>query len=156
MTDTKDPYADANPKDALAANKWPLHVVPDSLSVYATLAFAEGAMKYGQFNWRAKPVHMSVYITALRRHLNALNSGQWEDPQTHVPHISSILACAGIIGDAKLCGTLIDDRPPLQPELLEYVSTNMEVIRHLNRLFKEHNPHQYTAKDGLSHGGLKQ
>lgn len=150
----KDPY-NVNPKDALAANKWPIHVVPDSLSVIAALAFTEGALKYGQFNWRAKPVRMSVYLGALTRHTKQLNSGQWEDPKTRVPHISYILACAGIIGDAEIFGTLIDDRPPLQPELPEYMDKHMDIVKHLNEIFKEHNPHQYTAKDGLTHGGLK-
>lgn len=156
MTDTapKDPH-NVNPKDALAANKWPLHVVPDSLSVIAALAFLEGALKYGQFNWRIKPVRLSVYLAALARHTKQLNSGQWTDPKSHIPHISHIIACAGIIGDADLCGTLIDDRPPLQPELPQYMDEQMVIVRHLNEIYKEHNPHQYTAKDGLEYGGLK-
>lgn len=154
MEDVKDPY-NVNPKDALAANKWPIHVVPDSLSVYATMSFLEGALKYGQFNWRAKPVHMSIYMAALDRHRKALNGGQWADPKTHVPHVSSMLACAGIIGDARLCGTLIMDRPPLNSDVAQFMEENMEIVRHLNEIFKEHNPHQYTEKDGLEHGGLK-
>ena len=42
-----------NPKDAIGAAKLPLHLVPDTLRIYAAMAFAEGASKYGAYNWRA-------------------------------------------------------------------------------------------------------
>jgi len=54
-----------NPKDALAVSKLPLHLVPDTVKLYAALAFAEGAAKYGGYNWRVAGVHASVYRSAL-------------------------------------------------------------------------------------------
>lgn len=143
----KNPY-DVNPKDFLAAEKLPLNIVPDSMVVFACLGFLEGAHKYGQYNWRAKPVKMSVYIGALRRHSAKLNAGEWADKKTNVPHGSYILCCMAIMMDAYLCGTLIDDRPPSQPSLIDLIDEESPKLIHgLAKLFATHNPHQYTIQD---------
>jgi hypothetical protein len=104
-----------NPKDAAAWNRLPLHLVPDTIPAFAALAFAEGALKYGAFNWRESGVRSSVYIDAARRHLACWVNGEEVDPVTGVPHLGSVLACIGIILDAQLCGKLSDDRPPPAP-----------------------------------------
>jgi hypothetical protein len=104
-----------NPKDVLAVSKLPLHLVPDSLRVYAALAFTEGAAKYGAYNWRLTGVRASVYRAALDRHLASWWNGEDADPATGVPHLASVIACAGIILDAELCEKLTDDRPPAAP-----------------------------------------
>lgn len=140
----KDPYSLPNPKDAIAGLKVPLDLVPDSIEVLASLASLEGALKYGKFNYRARPVRMSVYLAALKRHCIRMNNGEWCDRKTKVPHISNILKCAIIIGDAWLNGTLIDDRPPHNKGLLDFMDTMEPKIKHLQRIFKEHNPTQYT------------
>lgn len=111
MSDAKE----TNPKDAFASSRLPLDLVPDSLTAYAALAFLEGALKYGAYNWRTRGVRTSVYVAALRRHLAAFQNGEWADPQTNVPHLASVIACAGIILDAELCAKLEDDRPPAAP-----------------------------------------
>ena len=145
----KNPYVSENPKDLLAGRKLPLDLVPDSLEALAALGFLEGALKYGQFNWRVKPVRMSVYTGALKRHLKALRDGQWADPKTHVPHISSIIACAAIIGDANLCGSLKDDRPPINQGLIDFLDTSQDIVAHLKELFKNESPKQYTIADSI-------
>ncbi len=104
-----------NPKDALAVTRLPLQLVPSTMEAYAALAFAEGAAKYGQFNWRVAGVRASVYIGAIRRHLAKWQNGEEADPKTGVPHLASALASIAIILDAKLCGKLVDDRPPASP-----------------------------------------
>lgn len=134
-----------NPKDAVAGLKMPLDLVPDSIVVLASLGFLEGKLKYGQFNWRVKRVKMSVYLAALKRHTKRLNSGEWVDAKTRVPHICSILACASIIGDAWLEKTLEDDRPPAAPGLCAFMDAFDD--KHLKELFKVHDPKQYTIKD---------
>jgi hypothetical protein len=104
-----------NPKDAIADGRLPLALVPDTVPAYASIAFAEGALKYGAYNWRVTGVRMSVYIAAIRRHLVRLQNGEWADPKTGVPHLASVIAGAGIILDARACGKLNDDRPPAVP-----------------------------------------
>lgn len=143
----KQPYVatDENPKDAVAGNKIPLHLVPDSIVALAAMGFLEGMHKYGQFNWRLKPVKMSVYLGALDRHVKRLRAGEWADAKTKVPHISSVLACAAIIGDAWLENTLKDDRPPSAPGLCRFMDEFNG--QHLAKLFADHKPAQYTIAD---------
>lgn len=142
MTTTKD----TNPKDVVGGTKLPLDLVPSSVEVFAAMAFCEGALKYGKFNWRVAGVRMSVYISAIKRHLKKLEDGEWADPVTRVPHISSIIACAGIIGDASLCDKLTDDRAPAAPSP-EFIDRQVELVAHLKDLFAEHNPKQFTIED---------
>lgn len=143
MSDVKP----TNPKDALAAAKLPLHLVPDTISVYAALAFAEGAAKYGQYNWRVAGVRASVYRSALERHAMKWWSGEWADPKTGVPHLASVIACAGILLDARLAGKLVDDRPP-PIELSPEIDSLDEQVRHILALFDDRHPKQWTIEDG--------
>ena len=136
-----------NPKDAIGSTKLPLDLVPDTLLLYAALAFLEGALKYGRYNWRIAGVRMSIYLAAMERHKMKLAAGEWEDPVTKVPHVSSIIACAGIIADAHTCGKLVDDRPPSCLRVSTLIDDQVATVAHLKDLFKDHNPHQYTIED---------
>jgi hypothetical protein len=135
-----------NSKDALALAKLPLHLVPATMKVNAALAFAEGAAKYGAYNWRVAGVRASIYKSALERHLEKWWNGEWADPATGVPHLASVLACAGIILDADLCGKLTDDRPPAAPLPARIDAMEAEVRRVLD-LFKDRHPRQWTLAD---------
>lgn len=141
-------WKETNPKDAIGSDKLPLHLVPASLEAYASLAFLEGALKYGKFNWRIAGVRLSIYIDALKRHTKKLEDGEWDDAKTGVPHLASIIACAGIPLDAKECGKLTDDRAPRgkASELIDRLAA--QVVK-LKNLFKDHNPKQYTIADGV-------
>lgn len=135
-----------NPKDALAVSKLPLHLVPDTIRIYAALAFAEGAAKYGAYNWRVAGVRASVYRSALDRHLAAWWNGEAADPVTGVPHLASIIACAGILLDAGLCGKLNDDRPPRAPAGETIRAMEADVAR-IMALFAARAPTQWTIAD---------
>lgn len=141
MTDTP-----TNPKDMAAVTKLPLHLVPSTLPVFAALAFAEGASKYGAYNWRAAGVRASVYISALERHLAKWKNGEECDATTGVPHLASILACAGIILDARLCGKLTDDRPPAAP-VSALIDDAEADIKRVYDLFADRTPHHHTIGD---------
>src|SRR5438477_440832 len=52
VTDVKE----TNPKDAAAVGRLPLHLVPDTLLIYAAMAMAEGDSKYIAFNFRVAGV----------------------------------------------------------------------------------------------------
>lgn len=135
-----------NPKDVIGSGKLPLELVPDTIEAEVALAFLEGALKYGRFNWRIAGVRASIYRAALRRHLMKWWNGQDRDPKTRVKHLASIIACAGILLDAELCGKLTDDRPPAAP-IDELIDDADEIVAHLKRMFEGHNPKQYTIKD---------
>jgi hypothetical protein len=99
-----------NPKDLVGAKKAPLFLVPPALVIETAPAMANGAAKYGPYNWRDYPVKMSVYIEAALRHLLALMDGEDNAPDSGIRHDAHAAACLAIIMDARGSGTLIDDR----------------------------------------------
>ena len=145
MLQVKEP----NPKDGVGSTKVHLTSVPPIVGVLASLSFLEGKLKYGAWNWRMTPVRASVYTDALSRHLAKYLSGEECDPVTHVPHLGSIIACAGILADAKLQGTLIDDRAPASPATVLAIEGLAATVVHLQALFAEHSPKHYSIGDSL-------
>lgn len=131
-----------NPKDRVGSKKLPLDLVPSTIKTYAALAFLEGALKYGAYNWRKSGVRASIYKAALERHLDKWWNGEWADPKTDVPHLASVIACAGIILDSHFASKLTDDRPPIIP-LGVHIDNCDETVKHLQELFKDHKPVQY-------------
>lgn len=136
-----------NPKDRIGSTKLPLDLVPSTVKTYAALAFLEGALKYGAYNWREAGVRVSIYKAALERHLDKFWNGEWADPKTNVPHLASVIACAGIILDANLAGKVDDDRPP-PINLGKHIEDSDKIVANLKEMFKEHDPKHWTIKDG--------
>ena len=150
----KDPYFKAiNPKDLVAQSKLDLSLVPETAIISEALAFLEGALKYGRFNWRMKPVKLSVYYSALMRHLLKLHAGDSLDSKTLIQHLGYVRCCAAIIIDAAFYGTLVDDRPPRgksNPDIEALLDKDVvNLVEHLQGLFKQETPHQYTIKDTI-------
>jgi hypothetical protein len=147
-TELRSNWKETNPKDFAGSAKLPMDLVPDTIEAEVALAYLEGALKYGRYNWRIAGVRSSIYRSALRRHLAKWWNGENRDQITKVKHLASIIACAGILLDAELCGKLRDDRPPRAP-----ISRVVDVephIEHLKQLFKNYNPKQYTIADGVA------
>jgi len=152
----KDPSFDkqTNPKDAIGATKLPLHLIPSSAMGYLSLAFLEGACKYGKYNWRVAGVRATIYADAAERHLKKWLDGEDSDPKTGVSHLASVMACCAIIIDAACVGKLTDDRPPrmatgrLYDDLIANVS-------HLKELFKDYDPVQWTEERARGHERAK-
>lgn len=110
-------YPDDNPKTQFGLKKTPMHLVPPEAIRQMALAFANGADKYGPFNWREHTVSSTVYYAACMRHLTDWFDGVDVDdkaPDSGVHHLGHALACIAIILDAKICGEgkLNDNRPP--------------------------------------------
>jgi hypothetical protein len=141
----------SNPKKAFGDAKLPMFLVPDVVPAYASVAFLEGALKYGQYNWRAAGVTVSTYISAARRHLSKYTNGEWADEKTGVPHLASVLACVGIILDAHHLGKLTDDRPPVSP-MADIETSLAGLMPHLKETFKDYNPKQWTINDEIDNG----
>ena len=141
---------DTNPKDAIGVTKVPMHLVPGSAKAYLSMAFLEGALKYGKYNWRVAGVRTSIYLDAMERHLEKFKNGEDADELTKVPHLASIMACCAIILDAHLVGKLTDDRPPTAPVslLLDNLSGH---VGYLKNLYEGETPHQYTILDDDTH-----
>jgi len=137
-----------NPKQLVGDTKCPLALVPDTISAEVAMAFLEGALKYGRFNWRVMGVRASTYKSAAERHLAKWWNGEDRDPKTHVKHLASAMACLGILLDAAVCDQLNDDRPPAAP-LGELFDEQRRTIEHLRDLFKDCNPRQWTIDDDI-------
>ena len=107
-----------NPKDVVGAKKVSMSVVPASVLMELSLAMREGALKYGAFNWRAKPIKAMEYYNALWRHMAAWAEGEDVDEESGLPHIVKALATLVVLRDAQRCGKVIDDRPPASPPFM--------------------------------------
>jgi len=134
-----------NPKDAVGSTKLPLDLVPDTLSLFAAASFAEGASKYGSYNWRVSGVRASIYKAALERHLKKWWNGEDADEVTKVPHLASVIACAAIILDAGVVGKLTDDRPP-KAEIAKTIAELETVVKHLYQIHAGLKPEHHTAE----------
>jgi hypothetical protein len=101
-----------NPKDLIGITKPPtLSVIPSTALIHMGQAMADGAEKYGAFNWRDHPVLASIYVDACLRHVM-----QWWDRETlakdsGIHHLGHAMACLGILLDAEECDGLEDNRP---------------------------------------------
>jgi Domain of unknown function (DUF5664) len=139
----------SNPKDIIGSAKLDMGAVPNSGIVGAAIAFFEGAVKYGRFNWRVAGVRASIYHAALLRHVAKWWNGQNSDSATKVRHLDNAIACLMIIRDAELYGKLTDDRPPCpDPDAMaRLIDESAATVAHLRVLFASHNPHQYTIAD---------
>lgn len=126
-----DGKKDTNPKDGAATNRLDISLFPATGVIYGALAMMEGHCKYGGYNWREAGVLSSVYYAAIQRHLMKWFNGEWEDPNTGVPHLASVLAGAAILVDAIECNMLKDDRPPAAPmrALLEEMEQKVADLR---------------------------
>lgn len=138
-----------NPKDIVGRGKVPMGVVPATFIAEAALGFLEGKLKYGQVNWRATPVYASVYIDALKRHIAKFEEGQDRDPETLVHHLGNAAACMGIIIDANIHGTLIDDRNFSGEQTAKHIDKLVGNVAHLKNLFKDKNPKHWQLSDYL-------
>ena len=143
-----------NPKDAIGSKKLGATCVPDVIVYYAAQGLLEGLLKYGACNWSEAGVRCSIYLDACGRHLSKFKAGEWADRKTKVPHLASALACIGIILDANMRGMIVDDRPPLNPELIQWIDEQQEQVEHLKQMFADQNPKHYNlATMGLAPEG---
>ena len=120
-----------NPKDVIGSGKLPLHLWPETATVYGCLGLLDGALKYGRSNFRAVGVRASIYVDALRRHTDLWFEGEDIDPDSGLPHLSHALACLAILVEAQTVGNMTDDRayPTRFRELLTEMTPHVDRIK---------------------------
>lgn len=136
-----------NPKDAIGSDKLPLHLWPETATVMGTLGLLDGMLKYGRSNWREAGVRATIYIDAVKRHINAFAEGEDNDPDSGAPHLAHALACLAILVDAQAAGKLTDDRAYNGAGYRKLVE---ELTPHVARLKVKHvdkTPKHYTIAD---------
>lgn len=134
LANSEETTKHTNPKDAIGAAKprfwsgisW--HVLRE-----VSIAFYEGALKYGRHNYRPAGVRGSIYFDAAMDHLTKWFEGEEFDMDTLVegpdgqmfalPHISKAICCLIVLRDSQITGNWVDDRPPVTagPEQLAYL-----------------------------------
>lgn len=136
-----------NPKDAIGSDKLPIHLWPETATMYGCIGLLEGMLKYGRSNWRETGVRASIYVDALRRHVGAWFEGEDFDPDSGAPHLSHALACLAILVDAQAAGMLNDDRqyPGGHRALVAALTPHVAEMkaRHADK-----NPKHWTIADG--------
>lgn len=104
-------YPDGNPKTRLGVLRTPLNLVPPSAKHFLAEALADGAKKYGPYNWRTENVCASIYYAGAQRHMDAWWDGEELSRDAQVHHLAHAMANLAILLDAMTLGALIDDRP---------------------------------------------
>jgi hypothetical protein len=125
-------YKDNNPKTIAGAARLPLHLVPPSAVSALAEAMADGARKYGPYNWRESPISVSPYIAAAMRHLHAFWDGEDNARDSGVSHLAHAMATLAVLTDAFSVGVAIDDRPPKGKAAdiqAAYANKNKEVVK---------------------------
>lgn len=104
-----------DPKQEAGQRKVPFHALPFAVLAEDAVAHGEGALKYGLHNWREGKVLASTYYAAALRHLIAWIEGEDIDPDSGLSHLIKARASLGVLRDAQIQGTAIDDRPKASP-----------------------------------------
>lgn len=138
-----------NPKDAIGSNKVPLHLWPETATALGAMALLDGACKYGRSNYRAIGVRASIYYDAARRHLGRWFEGESIDPDSGLPHLAHVLACAAILVDAEEAGKLNDDRM-IKGGYLQLLERLSEKVPEIKAKYADKNPKHYTIEDNES------
>jgi hypothetical protein len=144
---TFGPLKPSNPKDVLGSSRVPLTTVSAYAIAEESLAMVEGLCKYGKYNYRGVGARISIYLDAAMRHLMKFQNGEERDPETGVHHLGSVRACMGIILDCAAMGNLMDDRPPRCEAMTELLDGMEARVKHLQELFKDHDPKHWTVAD---------
>lgn len=136
-----------NPKHALGTAKIPLHLFPPIAIAQGALGIWEGLNKYGRNNFRGSPVYATVYIAAAKRHLDAYLEGENQATDSQVHHIGHVLACAAILLDAGMVGTLVDDRNFNGQNYGKAIEELTPLVRMIEEKYKDKKPRHFTIKD---------
>lgn len=140
-----------NPKDLIGSDKIPLHLFPETATVYGAMALLDGALKYGRANWRAAGVRASIYIDAAKRHLSKWFEGQDIDEDSGLPHLAHALACIVILIDAYEAKKLKDDRM-YKGGYIELLKRMTPEVKRLKEKYKDKNPKHWTIEDNNKEG----
>lgn len=65
-------------------------LIPVKAERYLAILFGVGTMKYEERNWE-KGIPLVKCIAAVKRHSNALLSGEIRDPQDNIPHAVKLM-----------------------------------------------------------------
>lgn len=127
-----------NPKDLLGVKKPDMTKIPAVAQLWESLAMMDGAGKYGPYNWRDNAVIASIYIAAIKRHLDEWFEGITYAEDSGCHHLGHARAGLGILLDAESTGNLIDDRPVKGESAAAYLKVMKEVAARIPAMQERH------------------
>lgn len=136
-----------NPKDAIGCNKIPLHLWPTTATALGAIGMLNGALKYGRANFREAGIRPTIYLDAVKRHLDAWIEGEECDPDDGVPHLAAALAGIAIVVDARVAGKFNDDRNYNGGNYREFITNLTAMVPELKEHHTKHSPKHYTVQD---------
>lgn len=103
----------SNTKQLQAVSRMPLHLCPPILQIRVAAVMRAGLQNPGRtpYNYRYSKTSLACYLDAAKRHLAALEDGEWIDEKSGEPHAACAAANMAIILDCDLNGTLEHDMP---------------------------------------------
>ncbi len=131
-----------NPKAQIGSKSLPITMLSPLVCALGSLGKLNGMLKYGGCNYIGTNVVLSIYLDAIRRHLDKIIMGENCDAVDGVPHFGAILANIDIIVSAQAAGTLIDDRLRCDGQL-EAVAALTPLVASLQDLHKNKQPKHY-------------
>lgn len=137
---------ETNPKDAIGDTKVPLRLLSPIAKIKWAMALFAGMLKYGAFNYIIAGARASIYISAMDRHMDAYKAGEDYDPTDGTDHLGNIMACCGILIDAREAKHLVDDRGPSLSHRAA-VAEAEELMAKLKTQYADRNPRHYTIED---------
>jgi len=128
-----------NPKKIFGDRKPRLSLVPLSGQLAQFEAQWDGCLKYGEVNWRHDPVEAMTYVDAAMRHLQLYSHGEELARDTTVQNLGAVMACCAILIDAKVHGTLLDNRSisPVECDLLHQAEAMVAKLRDMQVVREE-------------------
>jgi hypothetical protein len=102
-----------NPKDKMGALKLDPTLIPVTALIGVMECMANGAEKYGPYNWRNpdKKVGVKGYLAGGMRHILSYLDGEECAPDSIFHHIDHAISGLLVLRDAQRNGFAIDDRP---------------------------------------------
>lgn len=140
----------SNPKDAIASNKVPYHLIPATALAHVAVAAHEGNAKYGAHNYTVEGARASVYVAAGLRHVHDWNMGETSAADSRAHHLAHAIMCLAILLDNDVRGILVDDRPPSFHMATLHAELEA-VIAEISARHADKNPRHYTIEDTPLH-----
>jgi hypothetical protein len=125
-----------NPKSAFSGKKPRLTLVPLTAQLKQIEAQLDGALKYGEVNWREVEIQYKTYADAALRHLQLAINGEDTARDTTVDNLGAVMACCAILIDSKAHGTLVDNRDH-SPAACDAIVEAEKMVAHLKKMQEE-------------------
>ena len=116
-------------------NKPKLSLIPSISRTLEALGWQVGAAKYGEFNWE-QGMNWSIPLNCMGRHWEAINSGEWVDEETGVPHISLIMCNASMLAYYYYHNVGTNDLP-LRAPLARKIDFDPALVNTIRETYKD-------------------